>query len=253
MTPEVQGIRQARKLVESLFAESLPTADVRARIRRDPFLSREARRSALESAEPYGKSLVLPEAERLVESLYTQVMLRPEGTARRSADASLGGAVRRQAHALAECIPEDTESLERASRAVLRHVDAEPTAYRRALRPAEATCRLVPNDGGFLTILGMARYRPGQYEEAVATLTEADAIRKDNWDGLSNPEDLAFLALARHRLGQTDQALALLKRLRETMKSPRWAHNGDAQAWLHEAEAIDLDIGFPADPFASGP
>jgi hypothetical protein len=34
------------------------------------------------------------------------------------------------------------------------------------------------------------------------------------------------------------------------MKNPMWARNQDAQAFLREANAIDLDLVFPGDPFA---
>jgi hypothetical protein len=44
-------------------------------------------------------------------------------------------------------------------------------------------------------------------------------------------------------------AQALLGRLRETMKDPLWARSGDAQGWLREAEVIELDLNFPAEPF----
>jgi hypothetical protein len=70
---------------------------------------------------------------------------------------------------------------------------------------------------------------------------------------LSRPTDLAFLAMARHRCGQTDQARAALSRLREAMKRPQWARNGLAQSFLDEAEVIELDLAFPADPFAHEP
>jgi Flp pilus assembly protein TadD len=136
---------------------------------------------------------------------------------------------------------------------VVRQPGADPAAYRLALRQAEAACRLLPNERGFHSTLGIAQYRLGRYEDAVATLVQADRVHTDNGDGSSSPTDLAFLALARHRLGQMDRARALLNRLRETMKRPDWAHNGDAQVSLREAEAIDPDIAFPADPFAPGP
>jgi hypothetical protein len=37
------------------------------------------------------------------------------------------------------------------------------------------------------------------------------------------------------------------------MKLPQWARNGLAQSFLDEAEAIELDVVFPVDPFAPGP
>jgi hypothetical protein len=252
MTPEVHVVRQARRVVESLFAESLPTAEVLARIRRDPLLSPEVRRGALELAEPYGNSLVVHEAERLVESLYAKGMLRPQVVASLSADASLGVAVRRQALALAECVPEDPGRLDGASRLVVNRPGGEAAAYRLALRQAEVACRLIPADGQFLTTLGLAQYRVGLYEEAVVTLSQAERLNTALRD-VQSPADLACLALSRHRLGQTDQARAVLSRLRETMKGPQWARNGEALDWLHEAEVIELDLAFPADAFARGP
>ena len=115
-------------------------------------------------------------------------MFRPEVLASLRGDAALSEPVRQEALALAEQRPGDTRSVStRASRTVVRRPDAEPAAYRLALRQAEAACRLVPQDGEFLTTLGMAQYRVGQYAEAVATLTQADRIRTDPWNGPSSP------------------------------------------------------------------
>jgi WD40 repeat protein len=249
-TPDVQAIRAARIVVQSLFDASLPMAEVLARIRRDATLDSVTRHRALELARSHGQGLVAQEAERLVESLYAQAMFRPEVLERLRRDAALSEPVRRRALALAEQVPENSESLMRASWAVVHQADAEPAAYRLALRQAEAACRLIPDEADFLTTLGMAQYRVGQYRQAVAALTQADRLRRDNWNGMSYPGDLAFLALARYRCGQTDQARALLGRLREAMKSPQWARSGFLQGFLREAEMIELDVVFPADPFA---
>ena len=56
-------LREARGLVEFLFAKSLPAAEVLDRIRRDPTLSAPVRRRALELTELYGGSLLTLEAE----------------------------------------------------------------------------------------------------------------------------------------------------------------------------------------------
>jgi hypothetical protein len=45
-------------------------------------------------------------------------------------------------------------------------------------------------------------------------------------------------------------ARTALGRLREKMKNPTWARNQEAQAFLREADAIELDLVFPADSFA---
>jgi Flp pilus assembly protein TadD len=253
LTPEARATREARSVVESLFDQALPTVKVLARIRRDATLDAEVRQHALALAEPYGQSRVAHEAERRVEALYAQALFRPEVQASLRRDASLSEPVRQAALALSEQVPEDAMQLNAASRAVVIRPDAEPALYRLALRQAEVACRLVPNEGSFLTTLGMACYRVGQHRQAAAALMQADRIRTFQWNGMSFPGDLAFQALARHRLGQTDQAQALLGRLRETMKNPLWARSGDAQGWLREAEVIDLDLNFPADPFAHEP
>jgi Flp pilus assembly protein TadD len=82
----------------------------------------------------------------------------------------------------------------------------------------------------------LAQYRTGNYEAALATLTNAEAI--DSLFSGSSPSALAVLAMTQFRLGQFDKATATFTRLREIMKHPRWAGDRDAQAFLHEAETL---------------
>jgi hypothetical protein len=249
LTPELQVLREARGLVELLFAKSLPTAEVLDHIRRDRTISEPVRQRALELAEPYGRSLVVHEAEGLVQSLYFKAMFRPEVLASLRADPALSEPVRRQALALAEHIPEDPRSLNGASWNVVRQPGAEPAAYFLALRQAETACRLVQNNGTYLTTLGVASYRVGKFREAVATLEQAERLKTDLQNG-PDPADLAFLAMAEYRLGQTNPARVALNRLRELMKKPEHAQDQQGQTFLREAEALELDLIFPADPFA---
>jgi hypothetical protein len=51
-------------------------------------------------------------------------------------------------------------------------------------------------------------------------------------------------------LGHTEKARDTVSRLHEAMKKPQWTKDQEAQAFLREAEAIELDLAFPADPFA---
>ena len=94
----------------------------------------------------------------------------------------------------------------------------------------------------------MARYRLGNYQEAIAALEQADRIDAAAQNHL-NPARLAFLALAHHRLGRTEETRAALSLLRVSMKRPEWAESGEALSYLHEAEGIEQDLAFPADPF----
>jgi WD40 repeat protein/serine/threonine protein kinase len=250
LTPQAQAIRQARLAVQSLFDQARPIPEVLDRIRRDLTLDPAARAYALDLARANAEVRLAHEAERLVEALYAQALFRPEVLARLRADATLSQPMRDQALALAEHVAENPESLAQAGRAVVRRADAEPSAYRLALQQAEAACRLIPDEADFLTALGMAYYRLGRDPEAVAALERADRLHREYWNGQSSPADLAFLALARHRCGDAEQARALLGHLRETMKNPLWARDGRLQNHLHEAEVIELDFVFPADPFA---
>ena len=101
-----------------------------------------------------------------------------------------------------------------------------------------------------LNTLGAALYRAGRFEQAIRRLEEG--IQKKN--GVSEPQDWAFLALAHHRLVHREQALRWLEKLRSY-------HSGQApgQFWPEleirlfrdEAEAVILyDPNFPSDPFA---
>ena len=107
----------------------------------------------------------------------------------------------------------------------------------------------MPDDGNYLNTLGAAQYRSGKYREAVVTLTASASLNAAVHDG-PLPEDLACLALAEFRLGHIGQARAALSRLRDAMKNPRWAEDDEeAQSIARDADTIELDLAFPADPF----
>ena len=249
LTPELRVQGEARAVVEFLFAQSIPVAEALDRIRRDASLSAPVRDRALEQAAPYGQSLVAHEAERHVHVLYSLPLFRSEVLEHLRANRALSEPVRQHALALAESMPEFPRRLDLASRTVVRQPGAATAAYQRALKQAEAACRLIPQGGDLLTTLGMAQYRVGQYREAAATLTQADRLSAVAPNG-PIPADLAFLALAQYRLGQLDQARAALRRLQATMKRSQWASNDEARGVMHEAEAIEQHPAFPADPFA---
>jgi tetratricopeptide (TPR) repeat protein len=236
-------------VLEFLFAQSLPVAQALDRIRQDPTSSDLVRERALAQASSYGQSLLACEAERRVYHLYDQALLRPEVIERLRADPALSEAVRQQALALAQSVPENPWRLDWASRIVARGPGAAPAAYQLALRQAKAACLLAPERGGWLTTLGMAQYRVGQFREATATLTQADRINSAASNG-PIPADLVFLALSQHRLGRFDEARAALGRLEATMKRTEWTADEEARIVSREVEVIAQDLAFPGDPFA---
>ena len=146
---------------------------------------------------------------------------------------------------LAGTWPESALECNNAGWALVRDPGRPEADYQRGLRLAKAACRLEPENGAFLNTLGVAQYRCGLIAEALATLTRSNDLNQEK-----EPADLAFLALAQHRLGQSEKARDTLGRLREVMKNPASAGDPESQAFLREAETIELDQVFPADPFA---
>ncbi len=249
LDPNLRTIRDAAELVEFLFGQPLPTSEVLDRIRVNPSLDADVRRRAQDLAEAHGEFLLDQEAERVVNGLYERMLLRTEVRASLRADETLREPLRRRVLALAEQIPESPSRLNDASWSVVRQRGAPPEAYRVALEQAEAACQLEPGNGALLNTLGVAQYRSGHYAEAVATLTQSDRLNSGGALG-SQPADLAFLALAHHGLGEPDQARSALGRLRALMKKPEHASTSESQLFLSEAEAIELDLAFPSQPFA---
>jgi len=253
MTPEGRTLREARGVVEFLFARKVPVPEVLARIRSDPSLSAEVRQLALELAEARVRVITDEETYRMVQSLFAKLVLKDDVLESLRVDASLSEPVRAQALALAEHNPADATPLSqavrinRASWSLVCQPDADSAAYHRALRGAEAAIRLIPKDRAWLVLdtealRGAAQYRLGKFEEAAATLTRAG--------GVLSPSAWAFLGLAQHRLGQEEKAQGSLKRLRELMKGAYFASDRESQQSLREAEQIEMDLAFPADPFA---
>ena len=106
-----------------------------------------------------------------------------------------------------------------------------------ALRYSEEACRLEPEDGSFLTTLGVAYYRVSNYEIALDVLVRSDKMSALKEQG-SIPANLAFLAMAHQQLGHAQEAEAKLQLLRERMKDRRAAQDAQAQGFLREAEEL---------------
>jgi tetratricopeptide (TPR) repeat protein len=187
-------------------------------------------------------------------------------------DGSLDNTVRREALDAANRFVQDPEALNTASWLVVAKPGAKSKAYDRALLQAEEACRLAPNDGTFLNTRGVAEYRAGHYERALATLTRSEKLNMRPIDlrpmivaviGFeaapetflaassialtgeralrylaADPGDLAFLAMTHHQLGHQEEAMLAVAQLRETMKQPRWATAEESQALLREAELL---------------
>jgi WD40 repeat protein/serine/threonine protein kinase len=176
------------------------------------------------------------EARGLVEGLLARPLLRAEVLAQLQAHKGISEEVRRQALELAGRYQDDAGRFNRASRDVVRYRDAPPALCRKALARAQAACDLAPESGTCLTTLGVAQYRLGQYAEARATLSRAEALNRA--DPHERPADLAFLAMAHRRLGDNAGARAALDALREVMSKWPASTDEEALAFLNEAEVL---------------
>ncbi len=121
---------------------------------------------------------------------------------------------------------------------VVASPDKDIETYQQALKKVEMADHLDPNNPSILTILGMAQYRVGTYQEAIKTLTRAEKM----WENMTDPIDasVAFIAraMAAHKLGQDEHTEAALQRLRDLRKEEPIAEIKEAQAFLDEAEKL---------------
>src|SRR5262249_35647102 len=141
--------------------------------------------------------------------------------------------------------PEDARKLVEASWPAIDDPSAGRAAHEKALRRAEAACRLSPDNWQYLVLLGDAQYRAGRYEDALKTLTRSIEPARAEF-GSAGPRQSPCLAMARHRLGQAAEARADFVRLRDLMKGTSWAgkdvaRHVHARQVYREAEALLRD------------
>jgi WD40 repeat protein/serine/threonine protein kinase len=186
-------------------------------------------------ARPWGPERnVEQEARGLVDALFGRPLLRADVLARVRTHKGISEVVRLQALELAGRYQDDAGRFNRAGRDVVRHRDAPPALCRKALAWAQTACHLAPDSGACLTTRGIALYRLGDYAEALATLSRAEALSPA--DPRGRPPALAFEAMAHRRLGHDAEARAALDALREVMRKPPASADEEALAFLAEAE-----------------
>jgi hypothetical protein len=243
-------LRAALNLVESLFDQKLPIAEILSRIRQDSTISAQVSRNAQRLAEDRAQVILNDQAERLVASLFDRLSFKEDVVESLRADVSLSEPLRKQTLALAERSSSDPNRLNEASWNVVRWPGAEAATYSRALRVAEVACHLSPDNLLILNTLGVAQYRAGKYVDAAATLSRSDEFNSRGPGG-PQPADLAFLAMSQYRLRQTERARDTMKRLRKAMNKTNRAKDWEAQLFWREAETVEMDLVFPDDPFAT--
>jgi Flp pilus assembly protein TadD len=246
MTPESRARDDALRLLRFLLERVTSEAELYDRIAGDPTISKETRATALKLAEGFWVMRIRGQSSRLVSSLFARLLRRAEVLDAVHADRSLNPEVRAAALALAETWTESPNDLNNAAWGLIKLSNRPDADYRRGLRLAETACQLMPHIGHLLNTLGVAQYRVGQFEKALATLTRSNQL-----SGNREPADLAFLAMTQHRLSQPEAARATLQRLRAVMKDPEIAEVGENQDFFREAETVILNSPeLPEDVFA---
>ncbi|HKI18615.1 MAG TPA: hypothetical protein VKA15_12080, partial [Isosphaeraceae bacterium] len=149
----------------------------------------------------------------------------------------LDGPVRELALQLAQKRTENPSALNNASWLIVQKSGQAIEEYRRALRYAEAACKLVPEDGPTANTLGVARYRAGQYREAIPDLERSIRLNAPQFGG-PTPADLAFLAMSHQKLGQTAEALKTIEKLRALMARKPWSTDDESKVFFQEAVSL---------------
>ena len=164
---------------------------------------------------------------QMVADLFGQMPLRADVLERLRTLPGMSPSRRQEVLAVAQTYPENPNELNNLAWQLVKLPGGEMSGYRKALRYSEEACQLEPENGDFLSTLGVAYYRVGNYEKALDVLARSDKSSALEDKG-SRPADLAFLAMAHQQLGHAKEAEAELQLLRERMKDPRWAQDARA-------------------------
>jgi WD40 repeat protein len=183
------------------------------------------------------ESLYARPAKKHIDELAKQLGLKEEIQARVEADTEMSAPLRKAALKQLETFAEDPNELNDLAWLVVVKASRPAKDYEFALRQVQRSCELSPNTYRVHT-LGVAYYRIGDYQKALATLRKAIAMRPEK-ERKEDVWDLPFLAMIHQRLGQPDQARTYLKNLRDLAKQSRdTAAEAQYRALLAEAEEL---------------
>lgn len=155
---------------------------------------------------------------------------------------SLAPEVRQAAVAFARGLGENANWLNSEAWGQVRYPGQPVEQYRKALKCVEAALKYAPGDFAFLNTLGVAQFRLGDFEAAIATLERADSAHdRIGVDGESrgpHPLDGVFASMALARLGRIPEARQRLAAARQLAGDPRYSGDAELGQFLREAEAV---------------
>jgi Flp pilus assembly protein TadD len=174
---------------------------------------------------------------QIVAKIFREMHLRADVLERLRTLPGMSPSRRQEVLAVAHTYHESPHELNELAWQLVKLPGGEMSGYVKALRYCEEASQVEPENGDLLNTLGVAYYRVGIHDKALDVLARSDKIHALRDKG-SHPMDLAFLAMAHQQSGHAKEAQAELQLLRERMKNPRWAQNGQAQVFLREAEEL---------------
>ncbi len=186
--------------------------------------------------EPEFEKLVREdEAQAKVDALFAELLLKSDVIETLKSDASLSREFRDYVLKIATRHKEDPTKLNDASWKVVSRLDSPPGACQLALRWAAAACRIEPDNMLDVNTLGVARFRTGQFADAIPPLTRSHEQNSKSQQG-PQPADAAFLAMAHQALGHAGEAAAFFRELNELMKQDRWKNDAESVGFFKEAQ-----------------
>ena len=188
------------------------------------------------SVETLSKIRVINQAREIVDSLFDEVLIKDKVVARLKLETIPDEDVRQAALRLADTRGDEPIKHNIRAWRVVSIGNHDIADYQRALRMSEAACGLEPDNRSFRNTLGVAQYRVGLHEEALATLCSSG----DMAICISECEeayDMGIIAMALHKVGQLERAKTAYQKLLELIKEKK---DSDAQLTRFRREAEEL-------------
>jgi tetratricopeptide (TPR) repeat protein len=135
---------------------------------------------------------------------------------------------------------EDAGKLYEQTRRVRYSPDHNEMTYRETLDKANRITSLEPNNLFYIAALGMAQYRAGAYDDALATLARAEKIsREENLEPA--PVIDGFRAMALHQLGRKNDANTIIRQLRGGFNGKWFSKEDNEWATLFLTLVIEVE------------
>ncbi len=181
---------------------------------------------------------IVAAARHVVDPLYGELVFADAVLAELTDDGTLDPEVRQAAIDLVRARGDNPARLNVLAWDLVKWPGGSRGDHQRALQMAQAACAARPDSGGFLNTLGVAQYKLGQYDAALASLLRSEELFQTSIEG-SDPGNLALIAMIRHHLNEPEQARKALELAIERFHEDQY--QGDTavtRSWIREAEDL---------------